>query len=283
MNFNKREVAVRRLAISVAGSAMAVGIALSSSVFAQGRTIEETLVVSDPTVAASGKWKVGGALEYWWVRTNYDLVDSSGNKVGDSTLTFKQPGFNLFAAYGNLTVQATRRSGEGDYTAIAGTLQYSGPQESTDEEITLRYLFPTRSVSPYVLLGYAKTELTQTFNLNSPPASVWSCSGTRTMQQKTEYKGPLFGGGAIFPFSEKFGARTDLRLKYNSGSSKTGNCAERTGNGFGYDFTATGYYNITQGWNLQAGAKMQWLNAGEDVPQWFRIGLFGMVGYSYRF
>ena len=244
-------------------------------------------MVSDPTVAASGKWKIGGAAEYWWVRTKYDLVDSAGDKVGDSTLTFKQPGFNLFAAYGNWTLQGTRRSGEGDYTASAGTLQYGGPQKSVDEEYTLRWLFPTRSVSPYVLLGYARTTLTQVSDMTAPPATVWSCTQTRHLEEKTEYKGPLAGGGAIIPFSERFGARVDLRFKYNSGTNTTNgtraSCGNGTGHGLGYDFTATGYYNIGQGFNLQAGAKMQWLNAGSDLPQWFRIGLFGMLGYSYRF
>src|SRR6185436_19418539 len=144
-NEPKGEVTLRRFAIA----AMALGaVGFSSAAYSQGRTIEETLVVTDPTVAAPGKWKLGGAAEYWWVRTNYNLVEQNGNEVGDATLTFKQPGWNLFAAYGNLTVQATRRSGEGEFTANAGALQYHGPQKSTDEEYTLRWLFPNRAISP---------------------------------------------------------------------------------------------------------------------------------------
>ena len=127
---------------------MALGVGFSSSAYSQGRTIEETLVVTDPTVAAPGKWKAGGAIEYWWVRTNYTLVDNTGKEVGDATLTFKQPGWNIFGAYGNLTLQATHRSGDGDFNASTSTFNYSGPQKSTDEEYTLRWLFPTKAISP---------------------------------------------------------------------------------------------------------------------------------------
>ena len=165
----------------------ALALSFSSLAFSQGRTIEETLVVTDPTVAAQGKWKVGGAAEYWWVRTSYKLVDSSGNEVGDANLSFKQPGWNIFGAYGNLTVQATRRSGDGDYTANAGTLQYSGPQKSTDEEYTLRWLFPSRAISPYVMAGYAKTRLDQTYDIATTSPFFWTCTGNKHLESRTDF------------------------------------------------------------------------------------------------
>ena len=263
-------------------------MSFSSFAFSQGRTIEETLVVSDPTVAAPGKWKVGGAVEYWWVHTQYDLVDDQGKKVGDSTLNLTQPGYNLFAAYGNLTLQGTSRSGDGEYTAQEGTFAYGGPQRQKDTEGTLRWLFPTRAISPYLIAGYGKTRLETEYNITS--SGGWLCTnGTRNMTITTEYKGPLFGGGAIVPFNEKVGMRGDMRLHYykgtstQSGSNKSGGCADKESSGWGYDFTLTGYWNIVGGLNAQLGGKATWLNAGGDVPQWFKIGFFGMLGYTFQF
>jgi hypothetical protein len=276
---------LQRFSKAVAVSAIALGLGFSSSAYSQGRTIEETLVVSDPTVAAAGKWKVGGALEYWLTHTEYDIVDTSGNKVGDSSLNLNQTGFNVFGAYSNWTLQATQRSGKGDYTASEGGFTYSGPQKQTDQELTLRYLFPARTVSPYVLVGYGKTEVKQDFTLTAPPGSTWSCTGNASVTQTTEYKGPLLGGGAIVPFSEKLGMRADLRLHWYKGSnhySGTG-CASSESSGLGYDMTVTGYWNIIAGLNAQIGGKATWLNGGSDVPQWFKWGLFGMLGYTIQF
>ena len=266
-----------------------LGICFSAAAYSQGRTIEETLVVSDPTVAAQGKWKVGGAIEYWYVHTQYDVVDSGGNKVGDSTLNLTQPGFNAFVANGNWTLQGTARKGDGDYTAQEGTFSYGGPQRQKDQELTLRYLFPTRAISPYLLVGYGKTRLETDYNITSGGGAFWTCTGNTNMTVTTEYKGPLFGGGAIVPFNDKFGARGDLRLHYYKGTSehtgnvKTGGCADQSSNGFGYDAVVTGYWNIVGGLNAQIGAKWTWLNAGGDVPQWFKIGVFGMLGYTLQF
>jgi hypothetical protein len=262
-------------------------VGFSSTAFSQGRTIEETLVVTDPTVAAAGKWKVGGAAEYWWVRTKYDIVNSSGQDVGDATLTFKQPGWNVFVAYGNLTLQATRRSGSGDFTGNQGSVAYTGPQKSTDQEFTARWLFPTRAVSPYVLVGYATTKLEQTRTITSGGGVTWSCSNSPTLQTNTEYKGPFVGGGAIVPFSEKVGFRGDIRLKWNKGTqTENGSntfCDNGSSSGLGYDATMTAYWNIIGGLNAQFGVKFQWLNAGSEVDNWFRTGLFGMLGYTLQF
>src|SRR4051812_4155227 len=75
-NSKKWRAALQRLSLAVA--LLAVGF--STSAYSQGRTIEETLVVSDPTVAAQGKWKIGGAGEYWYVNQSYKLVDQNGNE-----------------------------------------------------------------------------------------------------------------------------------------------------------------------------------------------------------
>src|SRR5258706_14383509 len=75
LNSRTREVAVRFRAIAFA----VVGLGLSSSVLAQQRTIEDTLVVTDPTVARSGMWKIGAAAEYWATSTTLNIYDNAGN------------------------------------------------------------------------------------------------------------------------------------------------------------------------------------------------------------
>lgn len=266
----------------------ALALSFSSFAFSQGRTIEETLVVSDPTVAAQGQWKVGGAAEYWWVRQNYNLVDQNGNHVGTASLNFTQPGFNLFAAYGNVTVQATRRSGDGDFTASAGALQYSGPQKSTDQEYTLRWLFPSRAISPYVLLGYSETKLDQTYDIATTSPFFWTCTGNKHLESKIDFKGPLAGGGAIVPFSEKVGMRADVRFHWNKVEQRRNGtataCHNENASALSTDFTLTGYWNIVGGLNAQLGFKYQFLNGGSDnIENWARLGLFGMLGYTIRF
>ena len=261
-----------------------VALGMSSSVLGQGRTIEDTLVVTDPTVARQGNWKIGGAVEYWATSTQLDLYNSSGTKVGDSNLKLNQSGFNIFGAYGNFTLQGTRRSGSGDLSETVNGVAYGGPQKQTDEEYTLRWLFPHETISPYLLAGYGKTEVKQDLTLNTG-GFVWSCTGTTSMTQTTTYKGPLIGGGAIVPFNEKFGIRGDMRFHFNKGDnvySGTG-CVNKNSSGVGYDLTFTAYWNIVAGLNAQLGGKATWLNAGTDVPDWFKWGLFAMLGYSFTF
>jgi hypothetical protein len=256
---------------------------LSSSVLAQQRTIEDTLVVTDPTVARSGMWKIGVAAEYWATNTTLDIVDANtGATIGTSTTKLNQSGYNFFAGYGNFTFMATKRSGTGDYNASERGFTYGGPQKQTDEEYTLRWLFPSQRISPYVLLGYARTEVKQDLTLNG---GTWSCTGTPNLTETTVYKGPMVGGGAILPFNEKFGMRGDIRLNWNSGEDRLSgtNCNGGTSTGLGYAATVTGYWNIIGGLNAQLGAKMTWLNAGENVPDWFKWGVFGMIGYSVQF
>ncbi len=275
---------MRRLAIAFAASATALGFALSSSVFAQGRVIEETLLVKDPTVASAGKWKAGGALEYWYINGKANFYDSAGNKVGDGTISFTQPGGNVFAGYGDFTIQGTYRSGKGDLNANIGTLSYTSKSKQTDDELTLRWLiraWSSRFLTPYVLAGYSQTKVTEDRTITAG-AFVWTCTGTTTASYSTDYKAPLLGIGGIFPISEKFGARLDGRYKHYSATQKCGSTSV-SGSGNGGELTGTGYYNITDSWNLQVGGKYTYLNGGSAIGYSGRWGLFGMLGYSHSF
>jgi len=199
--------------------AFAVALAFSSSAFSQGRTIEETLVVKDPTVAAPNKWLVGAAVEYMYVTGNYDLYDTSGNKLADGKINFGLPGGNFWVGYGNLTANLAYRKGSGDidrdWTIGAKSVD---KLDQTDTELTLRYLFRTGSgITPYIIGGYLQTKFEERETITNFPAFVWGYKGVAggaTSSKTTTYKSPLLGGGAIFPFSDKFGARADIRLTY---------------------------------------------------------------------
>jgi hypothetical protein len=280
-NFEKWEVVVRRFAIA----AMALGVGFSSSAFSQGRTIEETLVLKDPTVSEPGKWKVGGAAEYWYIKGKLNIYDQNNNKVGEEDIQFNQPGFNLFAGYGDWTLQGTHRNGTGDLNAKLNTgTAYTGKTDQTDNEFTLRYLIRSWSaswVTPYAIFGYTSTDLKQEYTQTAGPG--WACSPNANLTVKKKFSGPEAGLGGIFPFSETFGMRLDVRLAYYSGTKEEGNCQKRDGNGWGGSGTLTGYANLPAGFNLQAGGKFTGLNAGTDVGYLGRAGLFGMLGWSHTF
>jgi len=268
---------VRRFAIA----AMALGIGFSSSAFSQGRTIEETLVVKDPTVAAPNNWLFGAALEYMYVKGSYDLYDSSGTKIADGDISFGLPGGNLWVGYNNLTVNLAYRKGSGDIDRkwTNGALSVD-KLDQTDTELTLRYLFRTGSgISPYILAGYLQTKFDEDETITNNFTYLYN--GTKRSQRSTTYNSPMIGGGAIFPFSDKFGARADVRLTYTSAEVKYDDGSKYTGSGIGGGFTATGYYNITSWLNAQLGARYTSLNGG-DVGYKNFFGLFGMLGVTIR-
>jgi hypothetical protein len=210
----KWEVVLRRHSL-----AFAVALAFSSSAFSQGRTIEETLVVKDPTVASEGKWLFGGAVEYMYVSGNYDLYDSSGNKIADGKISFGLPGINVWTGYGNWTVNLAYRKGSGtiDRTWNVGAGVKSRDElDQKDTELTVRYLFRNNSrsgITPYVLGGYLQTKFDEMETITTP-GYVFTYNGRTTSSTSTKYDSPMLGGGAIFPFSDKFGARADIRLTY---------------------------------------------------------------------
>ncbi len=269
---------------------MALGIGFSSSLLAQGRTIEETLVVKDPTVASRGNWVVGGAAELWYVSGKFTQYDGSNNKIADGNLHFNQPGGNLFVGYSDFTFMITTRSGKGDqhlnYNAgvlNAQALSTTSKVKQSDTEFTVRWLvrgLSSRVVTPYVIAGYSQTKIDQDETLDNA-GFRWTINNTPTRHFKYDYNAPLIGIGGIFPFSEKFGARVDGRLKFYSATVES-EYGKTTGTGTGGDFLATGYYNIVGGLNAQAGFKYTSLKGG-DVGYLNRTGFFAMLGYTHRF
>lgn len=288
--------AFSRTTLFVVAAILAAGLSIEP-VCSQGRTEEDTLVLTDPTVAGRDQWKLGGSVEYWRVTGKVPVYDFTGQtKVAEADITLNQPGFSLFAAREDWTIQYTRRDGEGDskidLSQPGVTITVSGPTKQTDQEILLRYLFrswSTRFLTPYALLGYTTVEIVQDYALTAVPddplvviAASFLCSGTDKLRTTHKLSGPEVGLGGIFPFSRTFGARADARLVRYSGKRRSGNCPEFSGSGWGSAYTLTGYANVGAGFNLQLGMKWSDLNAG-DAAQFRRQGYFGMLGYTHNF
>jgi hypothetical protein len=285
---------VERLGLAGAILALAVTFPLEALAQERARVAEDTLIVNDPEVAALGKWKVGGALEYWYVRTTTNNPQGSGTTL----VTSNQFGGNAFAGYDNFTLQYTERSGEGhlDTSAnVAGAL-FTTSQElkQLNKEVTLRWLardFATSFVTPYLIAGYAWTDARADITLTS--GQIGGCTGTSSYTRESEYTAPLLGIGGIFPVTETIGARLDARYKHYHINTRTlGACPEVSANGDGGDLTATGYYLMTPEWSLQLGVKYQTIPGGaiQNAPGFvvmgnrsIRIGAFGMLGYSHEF
>jgi hypothetical protein len=279
----------KRYLIALSAVAFFISFVFSGVAFAQGkegaRVIEETLVVKDPTVSVPGKWVIGGALEYWYSSGSYNKYDFAGNKTAEGTIEGGMPGGNIFVGYGNFSLNYAYRKGSWDID-----LQYLSPsvktvetQDQTENELTLRYLIrASKYVNPYILAGYTQIDLSSTETIKTP-GWVWTYNGKTAKKYDTTFRAPLLGLGFIFPLHERFGIRIDGRAHYSDAEKKWDNGTKYTGNGWGYSGTATAYVNIFKGINLQVGGKYLKLDGGTDIGWWDKWGLFGMLGYSYKF
>lgn len=246
------------------------------------RVIEETLVLKDPTVSASGKWVFGAALEGFYVHGKYKQWNSSG--VTDTgTINAFKPGLNLFAGYGEVTVNYVYRSGKEDVDMnnVQG-FAHTKSGDQKENEITVRWLIrdlSTTYFTPYVYAGYVDIKSTDTDTITTP-GWTWTSSGTAVAVSTSEWKGTTVGIGGIIPVTAKAGLRLDGGVNSTSATwSSYGQTA--SGSGTGMRLTGTIYYNLAQGWNIQAGGRYEYLNGG-NIGNKYRTGLFAMLGYSYK-
>lgn len=280
---------MRRFMIAFATLVVVINFPFSSTVLAQEegkqadtRVIEETLILKDPTVTSSGKWVVGGALEYWYIKSKYDKYDN-GVKISDGDITGSEPGGNIFVGYGDFTVNYAYRKGSWDvtntYTSGATTNE---TQEQKENEITVRWLMrglATKFFTPYILAGYSQIDFDDTETL--PSTWVWTYNGGQVKKYTTQYKSPLLGLGVIIPLNSTVGFRVDGRALYSQAEYKLDNGYTVSGSGVGFAGTATMYVNVYEGLNLQFGGKYQWLNGGDAGSRGIG-GVFAMLGYSYK-
>ncbi len=277
---------------------LALGLLLNiffvANIFAQEepkRVIEESLVLKDPTVAAEKKWLVGGSFEYWYLRGEYNQYNSNGVKTKDGTISGGMPGGNIFVGYDNFTLQYSYRKGDFDvnYDFVNSAANSVLKKEQAEQEITLRYLIKPLSAKhfvPYVVAGYNYTTNKETETLSTGWRWTYKSATDPTRATKVidrTYSSPLVGLGAIIPFNNYIGMRADLRAMYSSADWKRDDGTKQTGSGIGGAVILTGYWNIWQGLNLQVGGKWQYLNGGSDVGSDSKFGVFGMLGYVYKF
>ncbi len=249
------------------------------------RVIEEEIVLKDPTVAGGRLWAVGGSVEGWYVAGPYKSFDNSGNLVATGSIGGGMPGGNAFVGYDNLTMQFSYRGGTFGVrrTYVSDGRETVSTQKQTEFEATLRYLWKWKKhFNPYAIVGYNRTTLTETESIQTP-GLVWAYNGSQSSGDGSAYESGLVGIGAVIPFNKYLGIRGDGRLMFTGGKYKRDDGRTATGSGVGGAATGTAYVNIIQGLNLQAGLKGLALNAGENVPRYNKIGLFGSIGYSYKF
>ncbi len=277
----KRQFAVLSTMGLLFGAAATPVLAAEDSDTGQ-RVIEETLILKDPTVSARGKWVFGGALEGFYVHGKYKSWNSTG--VTDTgTINAFKPGLNLFAGYGDVTVNYVYRSGKEnvDLTNVSG-FTHTNSEDQKENEITVRWLIRALSMTyftPYVYAGYVDIKSTDTDTITTP-GLIWTISGSPVATSTSEWKGTTVGIGGIIPVTASAGLRVDGGV---NSTSATWNSYGRSnsGSGVGGRLTGTLYYNIAQGWNIQAGGRYEYLNGG-NVGSKYRTGLFAMLGYSYK-
>lgn len=253
------------------------------------RVVDDEIVLLDPTVSAPRKWAVGGAMETWYLNGPW-YTNINGNRVSEGTIAGVMPGENFFIGYDNFTLQYSRRDGKFDvertftpygmtyYTPATHSLQ---SQRQVEDEATLRYLWKmSPKINPYLLVGYNKTvvDIDEIYYLASGAKSG------RVESNRSAYSSGLVGVGAIVPLNRRVGFRGDGRMMFTSGKyqNRRSNYTASS-NGVGAAATGTVYFNVFEGFNLQAGFKGQFLNGGEQVSSFGRFGIFGSAGYSYKF
>ncbi|OIR19455.1 hypothetical protein GALL_03360 [mine drainage metagenome] len=254
------------------------------------RVVEDTLVLKDPTVSASGKWVFGAALEGLY--TNGPAKYNVGDQVESGTISGARPGLNLFAGYGDVTVNYAYRNGNADTTGLYHYATATNPfnygqtfsSKINENEITVRWLLrdlSTTYFTPYLYAGYVDAKYDNT-NTITTPGLVWANNNNSpTLLSTNEWKGSMLGIGGIIPLTKDYGFRLDGALTSTSATYTASNGGYATGTGLGSRFTGTMYYNIAQGWNIQAGGRYQYLNGGNAGSNYI-AGVFAMIGYSYK-
>lgn len=275
------------LHLFVIGLGLAVSMCLVGNAFAQQRVMEEEIVLKDPTVSAPKKWAVGASAEYWYVAGPYDSYDN-GVKVADGDIDATMPGGNAFVGYDNWTLQVSYRAGDADITMtdVSGTPTWKEEQKQKEFEVTLRYLiraWSSKHFVPYLLGGYNSTAIDKTYTLVTT-GWWWTSTGTNVVHYENDYRSWMLGVGAVVPFNQYLGIRGDLRVAFTDATSKNADTgSEWSSSGIGCVGFLTGYWNIFEGLNFQVGAKGQYLNGGDNVASYGRLGVFAMLGYSYKF
>jgi hypothetical protein len=278
---------------------MATNVALaqeSSGPPTQGRTQEESLVYTDPTMAAPGHFLFGVSGEFLqtWGPEAY------GASVGDLTIkkvsnvAVSLYGGDVYAGYGNWLLQFEGNTGGwtthesvGDFLGQPVQATQSVPIEQLDGSV--RYTFSSISwnhITPYVIAGVNYLELN--FSETLPPSCGcgWTATGGHpVLKHVYDYTTPYIGAGMLYQMNDKWGFRFDIDGGYSWGSANFTNLTPayaavnptQTSTGPAFLTHATVYYKITPELTAQVGVK------GEAIfePLFGPVALGPYVGLGY--
>jgi hypothetical protein len=250
--------------------------AATTAAYSQQREIKESLVFSDPTVAKSDNWVKGFSIDYNSNTKEGVAYDSQGGTHANST-TSNKVGISGFLGYGNFTLMFTH-SPESYTTVIpasgglTNTTTVNG--STTITELVGRYLLTDLQSAhfvPYLVGGYLSVDNTEDMDVY--------INGVREVN-KTSGGGFGAGFGGIFPVSEKFGFRADIK-QYFTTVTTTSNviAAFNTSREVKYvRSNITAYYNLTDRINLQLGVQSSFI-----VNQDHTSGAGPYIKFGYTF
>jgi len=246
------------------------------------------------SAAASAQVVVGGGIEYWMTRSDYNVADEAGNTVAKGTIKYDQPGLNLFGGKGDFIAFVNARAGDGnlDLGYAAGSIADASLGEVTtrtritqeDREIGLRWTaLRTERMAAYLVAGYSWTDYEEEETLTNNPGLVWNSTGTRTRRDAVKYRAPFIGVGSVTPLSERFGVRFEARLKFFEAEREASGRPEVSDNGVGGDITSAAYLKAGNGWGLQLGGRFTHLDGGDAISAVSRWSWFAVLDYEHRF
>jgi hypothetical protein len=268
-------------------------LAVSATAFGQTETerrvIEETLVLKDPTVAASSRWIMGASAEALYLNAPFTSFSSSNDgTIEKGRVKATAPGGNVFAGYGDLTVAFTYRKANGKST-LTHEPSALVPQNYTHEvqaapnekEFLVRWLargLSGRWLTPYAYAGYV--ELSSDFADVRVDGSLWP-NGTSSLASKVKSKSTIAGIGGIIPVTETFGFRGDVGITHSRQTTNYQGRPDQIGTGTGSRWTGMMYYNFAEGWNGQLGGRYEYFNGG-GAGTTTVAGVFVMLGYTFK-
>ncbi len=200
-----------------------VVLASGTAAFAQSgeRVQTESLVYTDPTVAAPGHYLAGASLEFWGldVPYSYDVGTTSGTVSQSTTVTGYQWGGSLYLGYGDFLLQFEGLTGEMTTRRNAGlvgggTTPYRTTFPTQQLDLALRYTFSELNwpgITPYLIGGFDNLNEAYTQRLLAPGVH-WVSTGTSTLEFTQNYDTPYIGLGLLHEFNNKTGLRFDADI-----------------------------------------------------------------------
>ena len=272
----------------------------TSAAPAQVRTQEESLVYTDPTMAAPGQSVVGISGEFWYGRAPLGRRTNGGGTISTQWANVYAYGGAVYAGRGDWLVQFEGLVGKGSFGYVLadptfGIINYQNSFPWQQYDLSLRYTFSSSSghrVTPYALLGFNYTHINQTLTLPTATHIVWGSTGTPVFAQTLDFKTPYAGAGILYQFNDKAGLRFDLDVGPSWGSLTQTNLLPEfgrpnfTSTGWAFLTHATLYYKVAPEVVVQAGVKGSKVLLNHPTGGLWNptmLGAYVSVGYLHHF